>query len=157
MLALITALVRYAVTVLRTPPSVMSLLCTVAFVPSSNVMSATDQSSTSSTAVRWCGVLPAMPGSFVSCATSARMERARIGRPPRVDEILRVAEDDPRPGHRLQHGVGIAERGVEHARAVDVGRAEEARERLLDDHVLAGARGGNGDLVVAVGRRAHIH
>ena len=51
-LALITALVRYAVTVLRTPPSVMSLLCTVAFVPSSNVINATDQSSTSSTAVR---------------------------------------------------------------------------------------------------------
>jgi len=52
MLALITALVRYAVTVLRTPPRVTSLLCTVAFVPSSNVMRATDQSSTSSTAVR---------------------------------------------------------------------------------------------------------
>src|SRR5207247_1725189 len=83
MLALITALVRYAVTVLRTPPRVTSLLCTVAFVPSSNVMSATDQSSTSSTAVRWCGVLPAMPGSFVSWATSASTERARIGLPER--------------------------------------------------------------------------
>ena len=40
--------------------------------------------------------------------------------------------------------------------AVDVGGTEESGQRLLDDHVLARARGGDGDLVVAVGGRAHV-
>ena len=48
MLAWTTPFVRYAVTTFRTPPSVMSFEWTVAFVPSSNVISATAQSSTSS-------------------------------------------------------------------------------------------------------------
>src|SRR5206468_3766891 len=47
-LAWTTPLVRYAVTTCRTPPSVMSFAWTVAFVPSSKVITATDQSSTSS-------------------------------------------------------------------------------------------------------------
>src|SRR5207244_8521071 len=51
MLAWTTPFVRYAVTTFRTPPSVMSLEWTVAFVPSSNVITATAQSSTSSARV----------------------------------------------------------------------------------------------------------
>src|SRR5207245_614181 len=48
MLAWITPVVRYAVTTFRTPPRVVSLEWTVAFVPSSKVITATAQSSTSS-------------------------------------------------------------------------------------------------------------
>src|SRR5205814_10133441 len=87
---------------------------------------------------------------------------ARVEQPPqlchgrRVDKVLRVAEDDTGLGDGLQHGVGVAQGRVEHAVPVDVGGAGEAGERLLAGYVLAGARGGGGELVVAVLRSGQI-
>ena len=51
MFAWTTPFVRYALTTFRTPPSVTSVAWTVASVPSSNVTTATAQSSTSSARV----------------------------------------------------------------------------------------------------------
>src|SRR5438093_322336 len=83
MFAWITAFVRYAVTTLRTPPSVMSFEWIVAMVPSSKVSTATDQSSTSSARVDMCRLIPETTGSRVRLATSAETARTRTGRPRR--------------------------------------------------------------------------
>src|SRR5262245_46418893 len=89
---------------------------------------------------------------------AARLEQpTKLGDGWCVDEVLRIAEDDTGAGDRFEHGVGVGERGREHLLA-RLGRlAKGAGQGLLDDYVLAGSRGGDRDLVVAVGRRADVY
>src|SRR5207244_965952 len=79
MLAWTTPFVRYAVTTFRTPPSVMSLEWTVAFVPSSNVITATAQSSTSSARVGMDSRRPTRWGGRVGWAASGTAPQFRSG------------------------------------------------------------------------------
>jgi hypothetical protein len=74
-----------------------------------------------------------------------------------VHEVLRIAESHARLRDRLEHQVGVRERGGQHGFPWLGGLAEGAGERLLHDDVLAGPCRGDRDLVVAVRRRADIH
>jgi len=71
-------------------------------------------------------------------------------------KVLRVAERHAGLRHGVEHGVAVPERGGEHRLARLRRLTEGARQRLLDDHVLAGARRRDRDLVVGVGRRADV-
>ena len=65
-----------------------------------------------------------------------------------VDEVLRIAEGDARPGDGLEHRIGVGQRRRQH-RVHRLGRvAERARQRLLDDDVLAGQGGRDRHLMV---------
>jgi hypothetical protein len=79
-----TPFVKWAVTRFFTPPRLTSVARTVAFVPSSNVRTAADQSSTScqSCASHFLGSAR-KAGVRVRCPTSAITDRTRVGRPDR--------------------------------------------------------------------------
>ena len=72
-----------------------------------------------------------------------------------VDPVLRVGEDDALAPGRLHHAVGARQRVPEEGGGV-AGRPKGARERLLDEDVLARRDRLESDRLVGGGRRAHI-
>ena len=76
----------------------------------------------------------------------------------RVDPVLRVGEHDAAAPRRLHHAVGAGEGVAQECglACLSAVRSEGARERLLDEHVLARLDGLESHRLVGGGRRAHV-